>query len=219
MLRKNLGQMLVQAGQSEEAEPLLLRAAAELERAGQPQIAATAVLHAGYIASQRGDGATTVVRVGESVRLTREAYGPESLRTLVRTCDYGDALRGLGDAEGALRVLEPAVQRLTEIHGKGSAELVEPLQSLALAHVGVGDVDSARPILWRAAAILDTNPGAAERLRPYLQQALGWAEQSAGNDTLAAKHYRQALDELTSKLGSEHPIVREVATSLREVGG
>ena len=219
LLRKNLGQMLVQAAKPEEAEPLLLQAAADLERAGQPQSAATAILHAGYIASQRGDAATTVHRVGESLRLTREAYGPDSLRTLVRTCDYGDALRGVGDAEGALRELEPTVERLTQIYGKSSAELVEPLQSLALAHVGAGDVDTARPILWRAAAILDTNPGAAERLRPYLEQALGWAEQTAGNETLAAKHYRQALDALTPKLGSEHPIVREVTASLREVAG
>lgn len=219
LLRKNLGQMLVQAGQPERAEPLLLRAAEELERANQPQIAATAILHAGYIASQRHDEAATVHRVGESLRLTREAYGAESPRTLARTCDYGDALRGVGDAEGALRVLEPAVQRLTEIHGNGSANLVEPMQSLALAHVAAGNVDTARSILWRALAILDTNPGAAERLRPYLHQALGWAEQTAGNDAAAAKHYRQALDELTPKLGMEHPIVREVTASLREVEG
>jgi len=217
VLRKGLGQAKLLTGAIDEARGLLVRAGAEALAIDQPQVAASAYHDLARTESQVGNYAAAAHWMNESVRLTRVAYGPTSLRATMRTTEYGMTLLQLGDTEGALQQLEPAVARLRLAYGDGSGHIVQPMINLGIAYASAKRFDDAKATLWRAMAVVDASGETMARSRPSILQSLGWVEEESGNRAKAAAYYREAIEGIREFVDPENPTLKELRRFLARV--
>jgi serine/threonine-protein kinase len=129
-----------------------------------------------------------------------DANLPQMLR------DLGGILDARGDLDGAERAAAEALKLFEERYGADDIRVAFAEQALGQVRFDRGDLASARHLLERARRILTSSPQGFAGIADILF-TLGDVTLAEGDATGAEDLFRQAIEQSSAALGSDHPIV------------
>jgi tetratricopeptide (TPR) repeat protein len=202
----NLGDLLMDEGRVDEAEPLI-REALALDRqifGEKHSYVAESQRNLGTVLRQKGEFAEAEQYYRGSLAINRQVYGPEHRTVATSLNDIGNIRRLQGDLPGSVEYFRQAVYVARRVMGDDHITTIVCTINLGRALEAEGKAAEAEALLRTAAAKLD--PGDAERLPWYLnaQSGVGLALVRQGRATEARNLLEPIVKLASEKLGEEH---------------
>ena len=207
---------LYRAGEFAQAEPLLQRALAIVERTvgpAHPEVAA-ALNNLAVVLKAMGDYAAARPLYERALAIDEAAYGPNHPEVATDLNNLAGLLKAMGDYAAARSLYERAVTILEQTLGPSHNTVATGLNNLALVLKVMGDYVGARPLYERALRIKEqalgpTHPEVAASLNN-----LAALLETMGDFAGARALYERALSIKEQALGPNHP---DIATSLNNL--
>ena len=217
-MQETLGGIYQKLGKLDLAEPLLVAALQERERASvpDPRKTSAALVALGSLRKDQGklDEAEKLVRQG--VELAQGASSGPDAATAQSMVALGTILNVRGKYEPARQILETAM-KLQPPSVDATAQTAENLDELANTNFYEGHYDVSETLNKQALAIDrrlfgDAHPSVVQELNN-----LGAIEEARGDYSAAEAYYRQALAITEAWYGTDHPETAANLTALAQV--